>query len=654
MITLSNKTAYLACCNRQQFNAALQHRESLSRQGNIVVGNNTSNIASTMTAIPSLAIDAINADSWQQVNRHLIAKAIAEFSHERILEPVAALPAGHFTIDSDDGQVIYRFCAQLMALNHWHIAPESIEKIAQGKNSMLDAVDFIIEFKGQLAIDSKMLPTYLEEITSTLCSSAFKRQQPWQPSKVLATADFQQLEAAMTEGHPCFIANNGRIGFDAADYRAYAPEAGQPIQLIWLAADKQRATFSATAEIDYSQLLEQELDIITRQQFKQQLLDRQLDPDNYLWIPVHPWQWFNKLSNVYAAEIANQSLVLLGYGDDNYQAQQSIRTFYNTSQPSKYYVKTALSILNMGFVRGLSAFYMRSTPAINQWLRQLIDNDDYLQNKNFDMIAELAAVGYEHPQFSKQKLGDNPYRKMLAALWRENPSNRLKPGQRLMTMASLLHIDADGDALLPALIATSPLSVEDWLGQYLDVYLSPLLHCFYRYKLAFMPHGENVILVLENNVPVSAIMKDIGEEICLQNSDQSLPAAVERIKIEAAEEIEVLAIFTDIFDCFLRFMSPILQQQAGLNEDVFWRCVADCIADYQQDNPQLKPDFERHDLFASHFPLSCLNRLQLRNNQQMVDLTDPANSLSFAGSLDNPIAVYRPGHGVDAADSQRC
>jgi siderophore synthetase component len=243
---------------------------------------------------------------------------------------------------------------------------------------------------------------------------------------------------------------------------------------------------------------------------------------------------------------------------------------------------------------------------------------------------------------------------MLAALWRENPSNRLKPGQRLMTMASLLHIDADGDALLPALIATSPLSVEDWLGQYLDVYLSPLLHCFYRYKLAFMPHGENVILVLENNVPVSAIMKDIGEEICLQNSDQSLPAAVERIKIEAAEEIEVLAIFTDIFDCFLRFMSPILQQQAGLNEDVFWRCVADCIADYQQDNPQLKPDFERHDLFASHFPLSCLNRLQLRNNQQMVDLTDPANSLSFAGSLDNPIAVYRPGHGVDAADSQRC
>ena len=32
--------------------------------------------------------------------------------------------------------------------------------------------------------------------------------------------------------------------------------------------------------------------------------------------------------------------------------------------------------------------------------------------------------------------------------------------------------------------------------RYLDAYLAPLLHCFYAHDLAFMPHGENVILVL--------------------------------------------------------------------------------------------------------------------------------------------------------------
>ena len=47
--------------------------------------------------------------------------------------------------------------------------------------------------------------------------------------------------------------------------------------------------------------------------------------------------------------------------------------------------------------------------------------------------------------------------------------------------------------------------------------------------------------------------------------------------------------------------------------------------------------FERHDLFADEFALSCLNRLQLRDSRQMVDLADPAGSLQLVGTLDNPL-----------------
>ena len=71
-------------------------------------------------------------------------------------------------------------------------------------------------------------------------------------------------------------------------------------------------------------------------------------------MPVHPWQWENKLAVTFAAEIAQQHIIHLGTGADNYQAQQSIRTFFNRSTPDRCYVKTALSVLNMGFMRGLS------------------------------------------------------------------------------------------------------------------------------------------------------------------------------------------------------------------------------------------------------------------------------------------------------------
>jgi hypothetical protein len=40
------------------------------------------------------------------------------------------------------------------------------------------------------------------------------------------------------------------------------------------------------------------------------------------------------------------------------------------------------------------------------------------------------------------------------------------------------------------------------------------------------------------------------------------------------------------------------------------------------------------------FTLSCLNRLQLRNNRQMVDLTDPSGALQFAGTLPNPFTGH--------------
>ena len=44
------------------------------------------------------------------------------------------------------------------------------------------------------------------------------------------------------------------------------------------------------------------------------------------------------------------------------------------------------------------------------------------------------------------------------------------------------------------------------------------------------------------------------------------------------------------------------------------------------------------DLRTGSFAHSCLNRLQLRNTLQMVDLGDQASSLLFAGKMDNPVA----------------
>ncbi|WP_269859198.1 IucA/IucC family protein [Streptomyces sp. RPT161] len=591
------------------------------------------------THAPRDVVAHLTPELWDRANRLLVRKALAEFSHERLLTP-RRQESGEYTVTSDDGTVEYRFSAQLLTLDHWNIDPDSITRHRDGTRLPLDALDLFIELRTALGLDEEILPVYLEEISSTLASSAFKLSAAPVSSAELANAPFQRIETGMTEGHPCFVANNGRLGFGAPEYLSYAPEAANEVRLIWLAARRDRSTFSVCADLDYEGLIRSELGEATLERFAGTMAELGLDLDDFHLMPVHPWQWWNKLSVTFAAEVAQRNIVCLGHGDDTYLAQQSIRTFFNTSDPSKHYVKTALSVLNMGFVRGLSAEYMEATPAINDWLAGLVAEDAVLRRTGLDVIRELAAVGYRHRQYAAASAKGSPYLKMLAALWRESPVPKLAPGQRLATMASLLHVDRDGGSFAAALIAQSGLDAKTWLRRYLDAYLTPLLHCFYAYGLVFMPHGENVILVLENGVVQRAIFKDIAEEIAVMDADTPLPPEVERIRARVPEELWTLSIFTDVFDCFLRFLNGILTANGTLEEDAFWSAVADCVSEYQDANPELAERFKRYDLFCEEFALSCLNRLQLRDNRQMVDLQDPAGALQLSGTLKNPIARF--------------
>ncbi|MFF4490793.1 IucA/IucC family protein [Streptomyces sp. NPDC001544] len=584
------------------------------------------------------AVAHLSPERWEQANRLLVRKALAEFAHERLITPEAAGDA--YVVRSDDGLTRYRFTAVRRALDHWQVDADSITRHRDGTELPLAALDFFIELKQSLGLADDILPVYLEEISSTLSGTCYKLAKPRVTAAELAASGFQAVETGMTEGHPCFVANNGRLGFGVHEYLSYAPETASPVRLVWLAAHRSRAAFTAGVGVEYESFLRDELGEATLERFRATLTGQGLDPADYLLVPVHPWQWWNKLAVTFAAEVARRNLVCLGEGDDEYLAQQSIRTFFNTSHPGKHYVKTALSVLNMGFMRGLSAAYMEATPAINDWLVRLVDNDPVLKSTGLTVIRERAAVGYRHLEYEQATDRYSPYRKMLAALWRESPVPSLREGETLATMASLLHVDHEGASFAGALIERSGLSPVEWLRRYLRAYYVPLLHSFYAYDLVFMPHGENVILVLKDGAVQRAIYKDIAEEIAVMDPDAVLPPEVRRIRVEAPEDQKLLSVFTDVFDCFFRFLSAVLAGEGILEEDTFWRTVAEVTREYQEATPELADRFRQYDLFAPRFALSCLNRLQLRNNRQMVDLADPSGALQLVGSLENPIAGF--------------
>ncbi|QKT08970.1 IucA/IucC family siderophore biosynthesis protein [Gordonia sp. X0973] len=577
---------------------------------------------------------------WTVYRGRMTAKILAELCHEQVITPTRT-DIG-FAVRSDDGRTEYTFDAQVLELDSWCIDEASIRRSVEGGGHALDPVAVVVDFAESLGLGGDDLVAYLEELVNTLALGADRPADRRRTSRELVAAGhpvpvFQAVESAMTEGHPCFIANAGRIGFSADDLRRYAPEFGPRMRLTWLAVWADDVEFAAMSDVDYDALIDAELGA-ARQDFDALLAERGLDPADYRYLPAHPWQWANRAARLFAGQVAAGRIVELGPSPDEYQPQQSIRTLFNVSEPSRNYTKVSLSITNMGFTRGMSADYMGTTPVINDWVRNRIGDDEYLRSIGFEVLYEVAAIGYRNPAVNAVTQPGSEYRKMLAALWRQSPVPLLRDGETLSTMAALLHVDHTGEPFVGALVERSGLPAREWLRSYLDAYLHPITYLLYAHELKFSPHGENLILVLRDGVPVRSILKDIGEEVFILGDAPDLPEEAVRAKSQEADETRNLGILSDVFDDFFRPLAALLHRFGIVDDDEFWQEVAASINALQAQHPELAERFARWDVFAPSFGAIHLNQLQLRNRQRMADHEIPYSDMVAAGhELVNPI-----------------
>src|SRR5690606_28727494 len=152
----------------------------------------------------------------------------------------------------------------------------------------LAALDFFTELQKSLGLSDEVLPVYLEEISSTLSGTCYKLTKPPVTAAELARADFQTVESSMTEGHPCFVANNGRLGFGAHEDRASEAAAADSGRRERLAAHRSRAALTAGARSEHESFGRGAPGAGTGERLHGVLRRQGLDPADYLCIPVRP------------------------------------------------------------------------------------------------------------------------------------------------------------------------------------------------------------------------------------------------------------------------------------------------------------------------------------------------------------------------------
>src|ERR1044072_2921627 len=230
----------------------------------------------TMNLKPHTGTLPLDKTIWQKVNSRMLAKSIAELMHEQMAQPAIVSEdedgKTHFLLSTDEPGVYYTFAGYKRRLDYWHIEPNSIQRYSNdGIGLATDAPLFFIELQTTFGINSFTLAHYVEELLHTLYADAFMHTRGRPMASELAVANYQTVEYQM-DGHPWVIVNKSRLGFNCEDHKQYAPEANQPVQLLWLAAHKSRATFRSLDQIQEASFFEQELNATTIDAFKKTLI----------------------------------------------------------------------------------------------------------------------------------------------------------------------------------------------------------------------------------------------------------------------------------------------------------------------------------------------------------------------------------------------
>ncbi len=556
----------------------------------------------------------INQQQWRAAGQRLIEMAIAEFLYEEIIE-VKALSAGRYRLDLGNRQ--YEFQGNQYLLGHWNIQEASVRDVTHSQENDQPAWnlhEFIVAMSDSSNVKPFTKAYLIKEMNNTWLAEAHLFNETRLPSIAVLTEPHYKVEG-MLRGHPWLIMSKGRMGFGYDDYLSAAPELSPEVKVLWLAVHRDLAEYRSTEDWSACGLYQHEFDANELQQFINILQEKNLDPQNYFLIPVHAWQWHQWLVPTYANEIVDQKIIELNISQDSYVPMQSIRTLCNTSNLQHHYIKLPVSIFNTAVYRGLPSKRNLAAPAVTAWLKRIHQQDQDLQNTGVIFLGEVATLTIHQPCFDRIDGAPYQFKELFGCLWRESVDRYVDPSHQVLSQAALLHRDISGQSILSVLIQASGLSPLDWLAQFAQVSMSPLLLCLYRYGLAFSPHGENTMLVHENGVPKAMVLKDFIDDINLVDEDfpelTQLPSEADLLLRHEATDLSHF-IFTGLFMVHYRYICNVfLQDYPEYSELDFWQTISNTIVEFNQKHPELAERADKFAMLRPSYTKICLNRVRL-------------------------------------------
>lgn len=545
----------------------------------------------------------------------------------------------------------------------------------------LDPPLFMAEIAPLLEQQPTRLQSFARELRQTLVNDAAALAYREAAGERSRTRGCDDLEGDVIDGHlyhPCY---KSRIGFDWRDNEAYGPEFHPRFKLVWLAVRERLADVSAGAEpsVQWGQELEavrpQELEAVRSWELVaeqsqehaaarwRELVRGQLGADEcerfagivrgrggheaeYVYMPVHPWQWREHALSLYFRYMVSGDIIMLGEGGDAYSPQQSIRTLANRADSRKLAVKLSLGIVNTSSPRTISARHARSGPIVSERLAGMVDGDPYLRDElRLVLLKERLGVSFRYALLPGPVRG--AAEGTLGALWRDGVDSFLQEDEQAAPFTALTHVGPDGAPFIAPWIAAAggdgrtdgangagagEAAAAAWLAKLLPVAVCPIIHLMYAHGAAVEAHAQNMLLIHKAGVPERVAVRDFSGGVLLFAPDGADPALPETEKREEVRDV----VHNSLFFVHLAELALLLERHYGVDERRFWRMTADVIATYQRRFPELAAQFAAYDLFAPYVEVGQLAKRRLTDASAGRDhvVPSPLSGLDDAAAAD--------------------
>jgi siderophore synthetase component len=567
---------------------------------------------------------ALRAPTYLSVRRRLFRQLLESLVYEDAVR-VTTDPDGSSAVDGTDDQgrdVRYVFTIRRRhGFNRVTLGAEPVRRVAADGSAEADSVTrFLGETRRALPADPECLTRFCRELEATLVKDALAQYVRTERGDVLADHDYDTLEGTVTDGHQYHPTYKSRIGFDLDDNLAYGPEFRRPIRPVWIAAHRDIAKVTTSRPLTDEAFLTAQLGE-SRETFRLLVGEAGLDPRDYTLLPVHPWQWRERIAPTWTDQLRRQEIILLGEDPHTFHAQQSIRTLSCHDVPERPYLKLAMSIVNTSTSRVLAPHTVRNAPAVSDWLRGVVTRDAFLRDEcRVIVLGEVMGTAVNPPPAADLVRSDTYG--VLACIWRESLHPFLQPGERAVPFTGLTARELDGTPMIDPWVRA--LGVPAWLRHLVRASVLPLLHLLVRHGIACESHAQNMVLVHRDGLPERVALKDFHDGVRFSRAHLAEPDACptlvapppDHVNANSFLETDDLDQVTDfLLDAFFFInigeLGGFLADAYRLDEEDFWSVVRDEILAYRQRFPELAHRFELFDVLKPTIEVEKLTTRRL-------------------------------------------